>query len=263
MHLTSNTNLYRSTYKTISAAVSAVILTLLSSSATANNETVNPSTNSPRSNDTHYTEVGFFDIHVCNWPDRELFFMPLFSSSHYREITDITVQYPDGTTMTSLNLNKYKTFKPKGKPKKHVFITQLDVPASAVDGWYSATVSLTDGTQVTAKDYVIISHLPRASGMNPPDGADDIPTPEKLTWSSTGEGSYYQVFIRDSWNDDKLIYTSILLNKPELVIPSGLLQPDGSYSWKVHARDVNEDILLGDFNKGSMSQVATFSISAN
>jgi len=28
--------------------------------------------------DTHYNDIGFFDIHVCNLPDRQLFFMPLF-----------------------------------------------------------------------------------------------------------------------------------------------------------------------------------------
>jgi len=99
--------------------------------------------------------------------------------------------------------------------------------------------------------------------MNPMDGAEDIPVPEKLTWTSVGDGSYYQVFIRDVWNESKLIYTSKLLVKPELVIPPGILQPDGLYSWKVHARDVNEDILLGDFNKGSMSRAATFSTSAD
>lgn len=261
MYLHSDSVLYRPTYKTIYTIVSAAILTILSSSATAN-EAVKQSTNSPISNDTHYTKVGFFDIHVCNWPDRELFFMPLFSTSHYQEITDITVQYPDGTTMTSLDLKRYKTFKPKGKPKKHVFITQLDVPGSAVDGWYSATVRLVDGTQVTAKDYVIISELSQASDMNPPDGAEQIAIPKKLTWSGD-ENSIYQVFIRDAWEDSKLIYKSKLLNKPELVLPADLLQPNGLYSWQIHARDVNEDILLGDFNKGSMSRIATFSTSEN
>ena len=219
--------------------------------------------NNIRSNDPHYTPAGFFDIHVCNWPDRELFFMPLFSTSRYSEIAGIDVQYPDGTMLTSLNLEKYMVLPQKDKPEKHVYISQVDVPESARDGWYTATIILSDGSKIIAKDYVIISHLPRATGMNPQNGAENIPVPEKLTWSSTGDGSYYQVFIRDSWNDEKLIYTSGLLNKPELEIPPGLLQPDGLYSWKVHARDVNEDILLGDFNKGSMSRTVTFSVSAN
>ena len=186
--------------------------------------------------------------------------MPLFSTTHYREITDIKIQYPDGKFLTSLDLKKFKLFKPKDKPEKHVFMNQMDVPENAMDGWYTATISLADGTQVIAKDYVIISHLPRASNMNPPDGAEQVPIPKKLTWSGADKG-FYQVFIRDVWNDSKLIYRSKLLSKSELTVPPGLLEPDGLYSWQIHARDVNEDVLLGDFNKGSMSLIATFSTS--
>ena len=28
--------------------------------------------------DKHYSKAGFFDIHVCNWPNQPLFFMALF-----------------------------------------------------------------------------------------------------------------------------------------------------------------------------------------
>jgi hypothetical protein len=217
-----------------------------------------------RDNDLHYTAAGFFDIHVCNWPDRELFFMPLFSTTRYDEITSIEVRSsPDGNTLASLDLEKFMVLKAKGKPEKHVFITQLDIPDSASDGWYEATISLADGTRLNAKDYVIISRLPRASGMNPPDNAERIPLPEKLSWSAVAQASYYQVFIRDRWDDNTLIYTSKLLREPELAVPPGLLQPDGLYSWQIHARDTNEDVLLGDFNKGSMSRTASFSTSAN
>lgn len=213
--------------------------------------------------DPHYTPAGFFDIHICNWPDRELFFMPLFATTRYSEVTGIEVRHPDGNTLIPLNLRKFKVLKPKGKPEKHVFITQIDVPDGASDGWYSATISLADGTKFTAKDYVLVSRLPRPSAINPPDGAEQIPVPEQLTWSAVGQGSYYQVFIRDVWDDSKLIYTSKLLREPELAVPPGLLQPDGLYSWKIHARDTTEDVLLGDFNKGSMSRGATFSTSAD
>ena len=242
-------------------SIVAVSLLLLSS-AVKGAETASPSADTLHKDDPHYTTSGFFDIHVCNWPDRELFFMPLFSTIHYREITDIKIQQPDGKILTSLDLKKFKLLKPKGKPEKHVFMSQMDVPENSMDGWYTATISLTDGTKVIAKDYVIISRLPRASEMNPPDGAEQVPIPEKLTWSGA-EKSYYQVFIRDIWNDSKLIYRSKLLSKPELAVPPGLLEPDGLYSWQIHARDVNEDILLGDFNKGSMSLIATFSTSSD
>jgi len=223
-------------------------------------EAASKSSDTLHSNDSHYTKVGFFDVHVCNWPERELFFMGLFSTTHYHEITDIEIKRPDGKILSSLDLKKFKILQEKGEPEKHVFMSQIDIPEDAMDGWYSATISLADGTQVIAKDYVIISRLPRASDMNPPDGAEQIPVPEKLSWSGIEKG-YYRVYIRDIWNDGKLIYESKMLDKPELMVPSGLLQPEGLYSWQVHSRDVNEDILFGDFNKGSLSLIATFSTS--
>jgi hypothetical protein len=142
-------------------------------------------------------------------------------------------------------------------------MSEIDVPQGSVDGWYTATVRLTDGTEITAKDFVIISPLPRVSKTHPPDGAEDIPLPVKLSWTPVSDDAYYQVFIRDIWNEDKLVYTSKLLDKPVLAVPAGVLQPDGLYSWKVHSRDVNEDVKLGDFNKGSMSRAMTFSTAAD
>ena len=237
------------------------IAALLSFTATA--DTAPAAAAGNKETDPHYTPAGFFDIHVCNWPDRELFFMPLFSTVRYDEITDIEVHYPDGTTLTTLPLDKYLTLKRKNNPTKRVFMSEINVPQSAVDGWYTTTVKLADGSEITAKDYVIISPLPRVSDVNPPNGAEDIPVPHKLSWKPVAEGSFYQVFIRDVWNEDRLIYTSKLLDKPELLVPAGVLQPDGLYSWKVHARDVNEDIKLGDFNKGSMSRAMTFSTASD
>ena len=64
------------------------------------------------SNDPHYTAAGFFDIHVCNWPDRELFFMPLFSTTRYSEITAIEVRHPDGKRLTALDLGNFMVLKP-------------------------------------------------------------------------------------------------------------------------------------------------------
>ena len=218
---------------------------------------------STRDQDPHYTPAGFFDLHVCNWPDRNLFFMPLFSTVRYNEITSIDVHYPDGKTLTSLNLDKYMAVKRENKPEKRVFMSEIDVPDSAEDGWYTVTVKLSDGTEITAKDYVIISSLPRISEVNPPDGAENIPLPLTLSWTPAADSKYYQVYIRDVWQDSKLIYTSKLLDKPELAVPAGVLEPDGLYSWKVHARDVNEDVVLGDFNKGSISRAVTFSTAAD
>ena len=232
---------------------------LLSVTTVMAEESASTATNNTKANDPHYTSAGFFDIHVCNWPDREIFFMPLFSTVHYDEITDIEVHYPDGTTLTTLPLDRYMLLERKNKATKRVYMSEIDVPQSAVDGWYTVTVKLTDGTEITAKDYVIIRALPRVSETTPADGAEDIALPVKLSWTPVEDGRFYQVFIRDVWNEDKLVYTSKLLEKPELSVPAGVLEPDGLYSWKVHSRDINEDVKLGDFNKGSMSRAMTFS----
>jgi hypothetical protein len=241
--------------------MTAVALLLSITTATAEEATTAPANN--KANDPHYTPAGFFDIHVCNWPDRELFFMPLFSTVRYDELAAIDVYYPDGTTLTSLPLDKYMVLKRKNKPTKRVFMSEIDIPQSAVDGWYTATIKLTDGTEITAKDYVIITALPRVSETNPPDGAEDVQLPVKLSWTPVKEGRFYQVFIRDVWNESKLVYTSKLLDKPELVVPADILEPDGLYSWKVHSRDINEDVKLGDFNKGSMTPALTFSTASD
>jgi hypothetical protein len=52
--------------------------------------------------DRHYNGIGFFDIHVCNWPERALFFMPLFSTPRFDEIETIEVSYPNGRRLTFL-----------------------------------------------------------------------------------------------------------------------------------------------------------------
>jgi hypothetical protein len=240
-------------------ATSAAVIMLCTAAPVCATPASGDPADTQHSGDLHYTPVGFFDIHVCNWPDRDLFFMPLFSTSRYGEIKSVEVRYPDGHLLTDLDLENFKLLRPEGKPEKRVFISQIDVPKRATEGWYTATISLADGKRFTASDYVIVARLPRASGMNPPNGADQILAPEKLTWLPVANHSYYQVFIRDVWNDGKLLYKSKLLHDPELAIPPGLLQPDGLYSWQIHARDINEDKLLGDFNTGSMSGIATFS----
>jgi hypothetical protein len=54
-----------------------------------------------------------------------------------------------------------------------------------------------------------------------------------------------------------------MLPKPELKLKPGLLKPGGYYSWRVHARDSNGNVLLGDFNHGSLSTPITFSLAEN
>jgi hypothetical protein len=210
--------------------------------------------------DPHYSEAGFFDIHVCNWPGRPLFFMPLFSTARYREVQRIEVLTPGGTPLGELDPGRYRTIRQGKKPDKRVFIQQLDVPPTARDGWYFARVTLNNGEVYNAQDFVIIHKLPQATGQSPANEIELAEIPAQLSWQPVPGANYYQVFIRDLWNDGKLLYTSELLDKPVLVLPPGLLEKGGYYSWIIHARDTNAHILLGDFNHGSMNTPVTFTV---
>jgi hypothetical protein len=209
--------------------------------------------------DPHYTRAGFFDIHVCNWPKQPLFFLALFSTRQFNDIASVEIAMPDGTSLGQLRLDKYRIVMQKGKTEKRVFLRQIDVPKDATDGWYRARITLNNGEVIEAKDYVILDTMARADKLVPANDAEDIPVPTVLRWAPIKAARYYQVYIKDLWNGGQQIYTSALLQKPELQVPKGLLQANGLYSWRVHARDVNEHVLLGDFNHGSLSSEARFS----
>jgi len=215
----------------------------------------------PDPEDPHYGPAGFFDIHVCNWPDRPMFFMPLFSTERFSEVRSVEVLTPDGELLTELDLERYRTIKRDKKPDKRVFIRQLDVPEGAANGWYSARTTLGSGDVFVTRDYVILHKLPQAGGQVPAHEEELAEPPAKLAWDAVPGANFYQVFIRDLWNEDKLIYTSKLLTRPELVLPPDLLHKGGMYSWIIHARDTNSHILLGDFNHGSLNKAVTFVIS--
>lgn len=208
----------------------------------------------------HYNKEGFFDMHVCNWPDRPLFFMTLFSTTHFDEIKKIEVFDNNKRLLGQLDLTKYRTVMlEKPKREKRVFLMQIEIPKTCGDGWYSSKVYLKDGEVVTAKDYVIIYKMARATGMQPAPNSILNKIPKTLSWNPIPGAKYYQVFIDDVWNGNRL-YSSDLLSKPGLKLPKNLLTPDGTYCWKIHARDINEDVLLGDFNHGSLTKCFEFDI---
>ena len=211
-------------------------------------------TTNKHKDDTHYTEVGFFDIHVCNWPDRPLFFMALFSTTHFDNIKKIEIFDNTNTFLDELDLTKYRMIMLK-KPKreKRVFLKQIEIPKTSSNGWYVTKVHMTDGKIVTGKDYVIIHKMHRASGMQPAERSNLNVVPKKLSWNTVPGATHYQVFINDAW-EGKSLYSSDLLTKPELELPKNLLKRGGSYCWRIHARDVNENVLLGDFNHGSLTK---------
>ncbi len=212
-----------------------------------------------RASDPHYTDAGFFDIHVCNWPDRPTFFMILFSTVDFSLVRRIEVFTPENEPLAELDLGRYRTIEKKDAPEKRVFINQVDVPAGAGNGWYSARVTLADGSEYSARDFVKLTRMQQISGQVPANESE-VPMPRSLSWDPAPGAGFYQVFIRDLWDEGKLIHTSKLLDRPELLLPEGLLEPGGLYSWIVHARDTNEDVLLGDFNHGSLNRPATFSV---
>ena len=210
--------------------------------------------------DPHYGPAGFFDIHVCNWPGRPLFFMPLFSTPRYAEIQSIEVLTPAGELLTRLDLKRYRTIKRDRQPDKRVFIQEVDVTPAAASGWYQARTRLVNGDEFITRDYVILHELPQAGGQVPGHEEELAEIPAKLAWDPVPGAGFYQVFIRDLWDEDKLIYTSKLLTRPELELPPGLLHRGGMYAWIIHARDTNSHILLGDFNHGSLNRPASFLI---
>jgi hypothetical protein len=213
----------------------------------------------PHANDPHRNDMGFFDIHVCHWPDKSPFFLTLFSTYKYNDIAGVGIYAPDGSPIGKLDLERYRIVIKKGKPEKHVFITYIDVPAGAPTGWYSSRVRMKDGRVYSARDYVVIEELPLATNLNPPHNAE-IAIPAQLSWDPVPGAKYYKVILKDLWAGTTLL-DSKLVTGTRFTLPKGLLKPGGWYRWRVHARDVNEHVLLGDFNHGSLSRWAEFTTS--
>ena len=210
--------------------------------------------------DPHRNEIGFFDVHVCHWPNRPLFFLGLFSTVRYDEIDDIRLFAPSGKEVGVFNLTRYRRDAKPGKPEKHVFLNIFDIPPEREEGWYSARIHLKDGRIFQARDRVQLLSLPIAQDLQPSPGAENVPLPKELRWSAVPGALYYQVFIKDVWNDEKVILTSSLLSEPRLVLPPGLIKPGGRYLWQVHSRNLNEDPVWGDFNHGSLTAEVEFSV---
>ncbi|MDQ1363912.1 MAG: hypothetical protein QG652_1774 [Pseudomonadota bacterium] len=209
--------------------------------------------------DPHYSDMGFFDIHLCNWPDRVPFFKILFSSAQFQHIDSMTVYTPNKQLLASLDKSKFRVLQKENKPEKRVYMLDLDVPEQASTGWYSIDVKTAGGAQYQARDYVIMTRLEKVSVMQPAAGAGPQQLPVTLTWQPVPGAQYYQVFVRDEWSGD-MVFSSELLNTAELKIPEDKLEAGGYYSWSVHARDTNEHVLLGVFHMGSMSTKAFFSV---
>jgi len=209
--------------------------------------------------DPHYTPAGFFDAHVCNWPENPRFLMALFSTPRFDEVAKVSVFAPDGKLVGDLDLTRFRAFKTQSGQAKRAFIAHFDLPGKVVDGWYRAEVGLKDGSRFEARDYVIHQFMAQPTGTQPAPDASDVPASTELRWDPIPGAKYYEVFLRDDWAGTEAT-ASGLLTAPRFIPPQGLLQPGGEYVWRIHARDSNGNVLLGDFNHGSLSPEMRFSV---
>jgi hypothetical protein len=207
--------------------------------------------------DPHYTEAGFFDIHICNWPDRPPFVMALFSTVQFDNVERVSVYTPSGELLGDLNLARFSSFKTKEGKDKRAFITHFSLSDKSIDGWYKAVIALKDGRRFDAKDYVIRRIMPLPTGMQPAADAKDVDLPGELRWNPVPGASYYQVYVYNKWND-KLAYKTPVIRDTFVKLPPGILQSDGLYGWRINARDVNEHVVLGDFNDGTVGPELLF-----
>jgi hypothetical protein len=209
--------------------------------------------------DPHYTPAGFFDIHVCNWPEEPRFLMALFSTPRFDEIAKVAVFAPNGKHVGDLDLTRFRVFKTRSGQAKRAFIAQFDLPKKAVDGWYRAEIDLKDGSHSEARDYVIYQIMGQPTGTQPVPGSSNVPVSTELRWDPVPGARFYEVFVKDVWAGNETT-DSGLLTEPRFVPPKGLLQPGGEYVWRIHARDSDGNVLLGDFNHGSLGPEMNFTV---
>ena len=209
--------------------------------------------------DPHYSPAGFFDIHVCNWPEEPRFLMALFSTPRFDEVAKVEVYTPDGTHIGDLDTNRFRAFKTQSGQAKRAFIAHFDLPDKVVDGWYRAVITLNDGSRMEARDYVIHQFMAQPTGIWPAPNAHDVPASTVLRWDPVPGAKYYEVFLRDDWAGVKAD-DSGLLTEPRFAPPPGQLQSGGEYVWRIHARDSDGNVLLGDFNHGSLSPEMRFTV---
>jgi len=214
----------------------------------------------PPVDDPHYTPAGFFDIHVCNWPDQPLFLMALFSTTKFKDIAGIELIAPDGSRLGPMDLARYRSAGGSGADEKRVMITHYSFPARQPEGWYVARITLKDGTTYLSKDHVVKAVLDFVKGHRPADGAEGVTMPTALTWEPVPGASHYQVYLRDEWESDRYLLASKIIAETSLPLPPGLLKAGGSYTWRVHARNLNGSPEWGDFNHGSLAREARFTV---
>lgn len=186
--------------------------------------------------------------------------MLLFSTGYFDDIESVKVARANGESIAAFDLSEYKIMQRDDKSIERRYVSHITIPDDHEDGWFVAEVNMKNGERLTARDLVIHRLLPQVTGLYPDARYEDVPLPRIMRWFDVDGAYWYRVFIRDMWDDGKLIYSSRLLPFPDHELPDGVLKPGGYYSWKVHARDVNNHPVLGEFNAGSQSLWVRFSV---
>lgn len=201
--------------------------------------------------DPHYTEAGFFDLYYCHWTDRPLFVRVVFTSTRFTDVTGVEVFDPKGRPFASVDLNNYGVMKKKSldDPEKRGYFQDHPYKGNELPGWYSAKITLRDGRVIEARDRVEWRPLEFSKNLR----AETREGRTVLRWDPPTRASHYKVYVRDPWQDNKMVIESPLLDNAVFEIPAGTLEPGGEYVWAVHARDAHHDPEWGDFNAGSTS----------
>lgn len=240
------------------AAVRLLSVALVSSYGTASYAATSPG---PR--DVHQTEFGYFDIFVCNWPDRPPFLVGLFATTRAEEIAKIEVVRPDGKRVGAIALTQPENTKDMHGRERQAYKSQFAGARDMPNGWYEAVITLKNGARVRARDYVQIETMPVVTYLVPSNAAIPLSRARRLRWKPVAGDVFYRVTIQDMWRDKTLVYSSDLLRATEFTVPEGVLEPDGQYVWRVHARHATHDPKWGDFNHGSKSAEAMLSVTGD
>ena len=72
--------------------------------------------NAKHFDDPHYTPSGFFNIHICNWPDRPPFYLTLYSTTRFNDVRSERLYAPDGYSIGALALDEYPVIE-RANPK--------------------------------------------------------------------------------------------------------------------------------------------------
>jgi hypothetical protein len=144
-------------------------------------------------------------------------------------IDSVQVIYPDGVTTRELTF-----FEEIDSTHGYYWLEErFESPDLIPSGTYTFLATDFDGNTVQAADEVAVNILPVAENFNPiQDSVVNTATPV-LFWDTVPGASRYQLRINDGWDGE--IHRSDDLINNSYPVPSDLLQPGRTYSYRVDA----------------------------